>query len=277
MPSREMVAEAALQFLQVLAKAAEAELGERPERIQHSEWMVHTTPSGGMSSKLFERKVFNGLAVSRMYQRTLMASDVPEQKPLTELLVVTGIAMEETRYAFLLPLLDHWLELPDPFAFEEGAISRVLEEFYDAVIDKVVLTRSRDVILGLDLASGPMLLEEGILIRPIYENMLWELGDVDRLWVLFPLPSMPFNIPGEDWKILDIQIHHTLKRVDPPKHIQVMRRDVLRAFSLVSPVHLRVFDLGRETSYASQSPQFARVDRCPRNWGGRYLMDAEMD
>jgi hypothetical protein len=79
MASRETVAEAALQFLQVVAKAAEAELGRQPERIQRSEWMVHTSPSG-MSSKLFERKVFNSLAVSMTYQISLMRNDFPQQK-----------------------------------------------------------------------------------------------------------------------------------------------------------------------------------------------------
>jgi hypothetical protein len=105
---------------------------------------------------------------------------------LTEALVEAGIPIEETRYGFLMPLLHHWLELPDPFAFEEGAISQVLEEFCGAVVDKSVVTTSRDAILLLDLASGPVLLEEGVSIRPIYESELWEFGDVERFWPLPP-------------------------------------------------------------------------------------------
>ena len=279
MPSRDTVAEAALQFLQVVAKAAEAELGRRPERIQRSEWMVYTSPSG-MSSKLLERKVFNGPSVSMMYQTTLMGSDFPEQKRLTEVLVAAGIAVEETRYGFLLPLLHHWLELSDPFAFEEGAISRVLEEFCDAVIVKVVLTGSRDAILRLDLASGPVLLEEGISVRPIYENELWELGDVNRFWPPFPFSSTPFNIPSEGWKVLDIQMRHTLERVHPPEVIEVIRRAALTALSLVSPGYLQVFDLGRKANYGMGSVGTVReggpTPREHGRWGGRYVMDAEM-
>jgi hypothetical protein len=279
MPSREVVAETALQFLRVVAKAAEAKSDKRPERLQRSQWMVHTSPSS-MSSKLFERKVFNGLAVSIMYQTTLMSSDFPQQKQLTDMLVAAGIAIEETRYGFLLPLVHHWLELPDPFGFKEGDISQLLEEFGTAVLDKVVFISSRDAILSLDLTSGPVLLEKGVSVRPIYENELWELGDVDRFWLPSLLTSTPLNMASEDWKILDIQMRHTLERVHPSEVIEVKRSAGLAALSLVSPGHLQILDLGRKANYGLGSVGIVRVGGpMPREigrWGGRYVIDNKL-
>jgi len=214
-----------------------------------------------------------------MYQTTLMNSDLPEQKRLTEVLVAAGIAIEETRYGFLLPLLHRWLELSDPFAFEEGAISQVLEGFCDAVIDKVIFTWSRDAILQLDLACSPVLLEEGISIRPIYENELWELGDVGRSRSLFPFSSIPVNMPSEDWKILDIQMRHTLERVHPPRVIEVIRGAALTALNLTSAGHLQILDLGREANYGMGSIGIVRgggpMPHELGRWGGRYVIDAK--
>jgi len=96
MVSRETLASTALDFLQAVAKAAETRLGKRPERIQRSEWMVHTSPTS-MSSKVFERRVFNSPAVSMMYQTTLMGGDFPQERELTEALVEADIPIEEMR------------------------------------------------------------------------------------------------------------------------------------------------------------------------------------
>jgi hypothetical protein len=279
MASRETVAEAALQFLEVVAKAAEAELGRQPERIQRSEWMVHTSPSG-MSSKLFERKVFNSLAVSMMYQISLMRNDFPQQKRLTELLITAGIPREEIPYGFILPLLHHWLDLPDPFAFEKRPISRVLEEFCDAVIDKSILTSSRDAILPLELACSSVSLKEGVSIRPVYESELWELGDVGKFLPSLPFSGMLGNMPSEDWKILDIQMQHTLERVHPPRVIEIIRGAALTSLSLVSPGHLQIFDLGRKANYGMGSVGIVRgggpTPREIGRWGGRYTIDNEV-
>jgi hypothetical protein len=81
MVSRETAASTALDFLQAVAKVAETRLGKRPERIQRSEWMVHTSPTS-MSSKVFERWVFDRSAVSTMYQTMLMGGDFPTREAI---------------------------------------------------------------------------------------------------------------------------------------------------------------------------------------------------
>ena len=277
MPNRKRIKDVALDFLQVVAIKAESKLGKRPERLQRSQWMVHTGP-GSMSSNVFERRVFDSRAVDMLYQKELMRSDFPEQKQLTEVLVAAGIRGGEVRYGFLLPLLRHWLELPDPFTFQEEAISQVLEEFCDAVIDKVVMTASRNAILHLDLVFGPILLEEGVFIRPIQEKELWELGDLDNQWPFYAFFSFPFNVPSEDWKILDIQIGHTGEEGHPSRTIGIMREAALAALVLASPGALQVLNLVETRNYGMGAVGVLRgggpTPRELGRGGGPYIIDA---
>ena len=279
MVSKVIVKEIALDFLKAVAKVAEAQLGRHPKRLQRSIWMVPTGPSS-RQSKTFNRKVFNRIAASNLCQTIFIDSDFPQQRRLKEILVMVGIQPEEVQYGFLLPLVHHWLELPDPFAFDESAVSQVIDEFTDAVIEGVVLTRSRDVIILLDLASGPISLEKGVSIRTVNEEELWELGDADSLWTFLPLPGVMGTMPGEDWKILDIQLQHVREEVHPPRAIEVIRESALFALSLASSGHLRIFDLGRKANYGVGAVGTVRAgEPMPRQigrGGGSYVLDAEV-
>ena len=129
MVTRGKLAEVALDFLTDVAKAAENELGKHPERLQRSEWIVHTGP-GRMSSQTFERKVFDHGGISLRLQ---IRDASPPQQQLADAVIAAGIEPSEVQYGFVLPLVYHWLELWEPFAFfEEEAISKILDAFCDA-------------------------------------------------------------------------------------------------------------------------------------------------
>jgi hypothetical protein len=88
------------------------------------------------------------------------------------------------------------------------------------------------------------------------------------------------DMPSEDWKILNIQLRHTLERVHPPRLIERIRGAVFTALSLVSPGHLQIFDLGRKANYGMGSVGIVRAGGpMPREigrWGGRYVIDNEL-
>jgi len=221
MTTREALAKAAQDFLIAVAQVAKAELGCNPRRIQHSTWMVRTTPHS-MSSQELEREVFDGIAVSMICQKQ-MRDDFPQAQALVTILAEFGIPSNETWFGFLLPLVHNWLELPAPFEFEETAISEILDEFVETVVDDKVITRSQDAIEHLGLPCDTVVLEDGISIRPITEDELWEFGNTDhRKWLLPHFLTMP-NV---EWKILDIKLTHDRQIVFPASAIEIIRSAV---------------------------------------------------
>lgn len=275
MVTRQALATTARDFLKAVAETAKAELGSHPERLQRSTWMVRTGPSG-MSSREFERKVFPRAAVSRMYQIEIR-DDFPQAQALGAALAAAGIPAEEMRYGFFLPLVHHWLELPDPFAFEETATSKVLDEFVDAVIDGRVVTRSRHAIDWLDLTSEAVALEKGISIRRVTEDELWEFGDIDRLEWQFP---HFLSMPSEEWKILDIEVQYVRQEVYPPRIGEAVREAALAALRLTSSGSLQIVDLGQQANYGMGALGRVRsVGLIPRQlgrWEGAYVLNAEV-
>lgn len=270
--SRDRVAVAARDFLWAVAEKVKDRLGPRPERLQRSKWMVHTGPSSSMSSKVFERRVFDSLAVDMMYQ-DMMRNDFPEQQRLQALLTELGIPTQRTGHEFFMRLVRHWLKLPDPLAFEETAISRVVGEFVDAVIDGRVITRSCYVIDRLDYAVPPLVLEKGICIRQTEEE-LWELGDTDGR--LRSLLLRPFDMPSEDWKILDIELQHYIRpKASPPRVVKVALEAALVALRLASSGSLVIVDLGSKYDYGIADTRY--IQFLPRELGrrgDRYVLDA---
>lgn len=274
MVSRETVATAARDFLEAVAEVAKVQLGSHPQRVQRSQWMVSTGP-GTWSSKQFERKVFDGAEVSNMYQIRMMRDDFRQRQQLRAVLAAAGIPAEQVEYGFFLSLVHHWIELPDPFAFEETAISRVLDEFVNAVVDGRVVTRSLDAIGRLDLVSGPVVLETGVSIRPVTEEELWEFGSMGLRWVF---PSA-LTVPSEEWNILDIELRHERQEVNPPVIFEVIRGAVLTALQLASSGWLRVIDLGRTTNYGMGAVVRARSGGpMPRELRsqGTYVLDGQV-
>jgi len=169
--------DAFLDFLKAVAKKATDELGPNPKRLQRSRWIVETGPSR-RSSKIFQREVFDSINIFKAYKSKWILDSSSEQEKLKEILKsykFTGTAQQ-----LCLSMLNNWLQLPDPLAFEEYAVSHLLDEFVDAVSKNRIMTKSRFAIEGLTIANIPTLLEENILIRQITENELWDLGDIDN-------------------------------------------------------------------------------------------------
>lgn len=273
--TREIVVSAARDCLNAVAEAAKGELGPHPERLQRSVWMVRTKPSV-MSGKEFERKVFDRASVWIMYQKQ-MRNGSSEQRRLGAVLAAAGIPSEETWYGFFLPLIHHWLELPDPFTFEEAGISRVLDEFVDAVVDGTVVTRSREAIGLLDLNCGSVVLEEAISIRPVAEDELWEFGEIHTPQWQFP---HFLTMPSEEWKILDIRLRHVREKVFLPGIIDVLRGAVVAAVRLASYGSFQLIDLGRQVRYGTGAlgrvTSGAPMPRELGRWEGAYVLDAEV-
>lgn len=267
------MAKAAQDFLKAVAQAAKVELGYNPRRIQRGMWMVRTTPNS-MAGQEFERDVFDGAAVSIMCQKK-MHDDFPQLQVLEAILVELGIPSNETWFGFLLPLVHHWLELPAPFEFEEKAISRILNEFVEAIVDSTVMTRSRDAIEHLGLPFDTVAMEDGISIRPITDDELWEFCDVDRReWLL---PHF-LTGPNVEWKVLDIKLTHDRQRSFPFSAIEIVRQAMLASLCLSSSGWFRVIDLGREVNYGLGAIGRVQSGIIPREFGrgeGAYILDAE--
>lgn len=278
MPTKAAVKKAAYDFLKAVAEILEARLGKYPKRVQRSAWMVHTG-SGSMTSQVFTREIPNTIAASMLYQTKFADSNTAQQRQLEDALVKAGIPREETRYGYLLPLIHKWFDLPDPLAFGKTNVSQILDKFAEAVLDGVILTKSRSVILQLGLTLEPLILEKGICIRPISNEELWELGDIEKSRSFIPIHYGHTSIPSEDWKILDIEVGHVRERVHPPRDFETIRGAVLVALGLASSGHLKVFDLGTTASYGMGAigtvllgePVIQHIGR----WGGRYILDAE--
>jgi len=280
MISKSTLTEVTLDYLRVIAETLEAKLGRNPKSLQRSEWMVRTSPTG-MSGQQFTREGFNVIEASMVYQTALLHTNPPEQQRLIETLVSTGIEQQETHYGFLIPLVHHWLKLEDPFALDEEQIGNVLDEFSDAVLDGLIVTKSRNNIIGLELKVESVSLEKGISIRPISTNELWELGNMNGSIIRHltsPVSSLPFL--GEHWNILDIEIKHKRERIHPPKFLESVHRATLTALALASTGYLEVYDLGTTANYGMGAAGIVRTGRpMPREigrWGGQYVLDMEV-
>ena len=246
MVTKDELSAAAFEFLRAVAETAKAELGPYPTRHQKSIWMVRSGPSK-MSGQTFRRDVLDREAISIVYQKRAF-DPFPEQEHLENLLGQADIEVQQTRYSYALPLVDRWLDSPDPFALNEDHLSKVLDEFSDAVLKNEVTVRSRDGIHGLKMASAPLVLEEGMRIRQIADEELWELGDTDNLRMGFPNFSWPMWL-GEDWLVLDISLPCKTLKAFPPDDIGQTRRTILIALRLLCSGCFRVRDLGCEASH----------------------------
>lgn len=217
-PGKEDVKAKAQGFLEALAQKVREALGANLKVVQQAVWWspggpgdsqaivqskgsVNTLRSGG-----YEREVFNSVGVSMFYQVNLIDKEFHEQSELYKVLVAAGIQAPWIRYGFLLPLVAAWCKLPDPFDLNQPSAQGLLDEFAESVIAKISSTRYRDVIVSLDIDNAAIILEEGVVIRPINEEELWEFGSGT-------FSSPPFSLqlcPSTNWCILDIQIEHPL-------------------------------------------------------------------
>jgi len=126
---------------------------------------------------------------------------LPTETNLWNLLIEAGIPDSEIYGGFLITLLRNWLRVKDPFTLDRSNISPVVGLFTDAVLNKVVTTHVKSILVGINLKSTPVIFEDGIYIRPINQEELWGLGDEylpfgssfeqTRVHNMVPLPSWP--------------------------------------------------------------------------------------
>ena len=217
MPSKENVITKAQEFLEVLALEVLARLGSNPRTLEQAVWWSAADPddsrvtvrSSGTSSLLqsggHEREVFNGPGVSALYQLNLMHKDFSEQTELQEEMEAAGIQAQWVHYGFLLPLVLAWCKLPEPFDLTEPSAQALLDKFAEVVTSGTGRTKYRDAILPIEIGGTPIELEEGVTIRMIEEEELWELGSGDKV------STPPFSlqlVPAENWSMLDIDLRH---------------------------------------------------------------------
>jgi len=216
MPNKEDVITRARGFLEAVAREVQAKLGTDPRVVQQAVWWSAANPedshvivqSTGTSRTLrsggHEREVFDWFRVNTLYQVDLMREGFPEQTNLHDIITAAGIQAQWIHYGFFVPLILAWCKLPEPFDLTHSAAQVLLSEFAEAVIDGTGLTRYRDAIVSIDIEGTPIVLEEGVVIRLITEEELWELGSGT-------LPTPPFSLqlsPAENWCILDIELRH---------------------------------------------------------------------
>lgn len=270
--SAKTVRTAARDFLHAIGEKARDQFGRYPKHTQRAQWMVSTSPTS-MSSKQFEREVFNASGISMMYQLEMMHSDLLAQRQLQTVLVDAGIPIQETAYGFLMPLLLHWFQLKDPLEFEETAMSQLFDEFVRAVLKKRIVTKSLDAVVSLDLTHDPIELENGIHIRPVTEEELWQFGTAEPY---YPSHTV-MDIPSERWSILDIELQRGID--EKVTVVNTIREAVFVALRLVSSGSLQVVSLGHQSNYGMGA--FGRIiqgERRPRvlgRWGSPYVFNSE--
>ena len=269
MVTKDRLVEAAWDFLNAVANIAKSRLGSPPTRTQRSTWVERTSP-GTTVSKSHERIMIDADNILMLYAG-LIHEALPAQANLGNLLVEAGIPDDETYGGFLMPLVRSWLKLPNPFTFAEANISPVIKVFTDAVLNREVVTRIKNVIVGMTLKSGPMILEEGICIRPVTGEELWGLGDEY-------LPTKPwlfFLMPSEEWNILDIELKHELgEYVSEPANS--LREAIIAGLLLLSSSNLGIEQIIEETNYGirvhGRWPETLQLNR----GRGTYVLDNQM-
>ena len=214
MPTREELIIKARGFLDAVAREVQARLGPSPRVMQQAIWWSPansedsqvTVRSSGTSSLLqsggHEREVFDSFRVTTLYQVHLMHKGFAEQTELHDAMTGAGVQAEWIPYGFFLPLILAWCNLSEPFDLTQPAAKELLDEFAEAVTDGISFTRYRDAVVSIDIEGTPIVLGEGVIVRPIDKEELWELASGT-------VPTPPFSLqlsPTENWCILDIEL-----------------------------------------------------------------------
>lgn len=181
--------------------------------------------------------------------------------------------------------------MPQPFLFDELALSNLLEEFANVVLVGKVKKRLRIVIEGLNADFLPIIFDEGTVIQRITEEELWVLGDYENLEHLNI--RFPAYYPDSEWKILDIERQYNREKEIPGDiNLQFNREKeisdaaytvfdaVLSSLRLGSSGRLRFINLGSQNNFGINSiGHLVSQDRVPQELGiyeGIYSLNDEM-
>ena len=268
----EQVRITAHDFLKAVAREVQRELGDNVFQIECRFWNVKTG-SSTWKGMVGERKVVNFPLIDRLCQQKIKESDLPQQQCLQQVLLLADIPEQHVKYSFLLPLVRHWLHLPDPFDSVEPFAQVLLNEFVDAVAQKRVIARSRDALRSIDLQLSPLKLQEGVSIRQITQEELWEFGGIKSL----SNPDDP-RVPCDDWTILDIELKQELQDNSvPPVKVITLRETVMIALVAASGGSFASLPLGITTNFggnASALKVLVGAEIRPiGKIGGNYVID----
>lgn len=242
MITRERLEQATWDFLNSVVDIIKSKLGSPPIKIQRSNWVERTGPSTA-SSKTHERTTIDTMGFQMLYAEQIH-EHLPTETNLWNLLIEAGIPDSEIYGGFLITLLRNWLRVKDPFTLDKSNISPVVGLFTDAVLNKVVTTHVKSILVGINLKSTPVIFEDGIYIRPINQEELWGLGDEY-------LPTKPwlfFVVPSEDWNILDIELEHQLGE-DVSGLVNSLREATIAGLLLLSSGNFGIEQIIEETNY----------------------------
>jgi hypothetical protein len=269
MVNREELVEATWDFLNSVVDATISRLGSSPTRIQRSNWMDHTGSSTG-SSDTHERTTIDTMLFEMLYVEQIH-EHLPTEKNLWKLLLKAGIPDDEVYGGFLISLLRNWLRAKDPFTLEKSTVSPVIALFADAVINKVVTTQVKNILVGINLDSNPIILEDGVRIRPINQEELWGLGDE----YLPTKPWLTFVGLSSDWNILDLEFEHKLGE-DVSGLTNSLREATIAGLLLVHPGIFGIEQIMEETNYGIRVhrrwPETLRINRGV----SPYILDNEI-
>lgn len=242
MVTRERLTSITWDFLNSVSDMTRSNLGSPPTRIQRSDWLEHTGP-GSASSETHERTTIDIMRFQMLYAEQIH-EHLPAETILWNLLAEAGIQDDEIYGGFLITLLRNWLSVKDPFKLDKSIVSSVIRLFADAVLNKVVTTSLKSILVGINLNNNPIILEDGIYIRPINQEELWGLGDE----YLPTKPWLTFVGPSEDWNILNIKLEHKLDE-DVSGLANNLREATIVGLLLLSPGNFGIEQIIEETNY----------------------------
>lgn len=257
-PSKEDVKAKAQGFLEAFAEKVRGSLGANLKVVQQAVWwssanasdsqtimqsngLVNTLRSGG-----YEREIFNSFGVSTFYQLNLIDNGFPEQSDLYNVLIAAGIETQWIRFGFLLPLVVAWCKLPDQFDLTRSSAQELLDEFAEVVTSGTSHTKYRDVIIPIDIGGTPIELEEGVRIRTIEKEELWELGG-DRIMV-----TPPFSLqlaPSDNWCILEIELERRLGDTQTGTRLYAIREAIVANLAIAAVSGFILLPIGMTSSF----------------------------
>jgi|GEM_PF-1901602 hypothetical protein len=274
MPSNEEIKEKARKFLEVVSNGVQSM--ENLKVVQKGLWWSAAEPDDSQvvvqspgpttlsKSGSHEREVFNWFGVGAFYQTQMIDNEFPEQSELHAAMLAVGIEAQWIRFGFLVPLVYAWCELPDPLDLAHSTAEELLDTFADAVVEHKSTTTYRDALVYVDLCGEPLVLEQGISLRPISEDELYELSQGK-------FPAEPYTIqfsPSDKWSILEIKIDHSFEDPGISGSVHSMREAIISGLVLAGVGGFILLPLGMETNFGTNTLGSSFYwSRLPREFG----------
>ncbi len=273
-------------FLEALAPKVREALGTNLKVMQKAVWWSPASsgdsqaivqskgPVNMLRSGGYEREVFNSVGVSWVYQVNLIDKEFPEQTELYNVLVSAGVEAQWIRFGFLLPLVAYWCKLPDPFDLTQPFAKGLLEEFAEAVTSGISHTKYRDVIIPIDIGGTAIEFEEGVIIRTIEKEELWELGS-DSTMPIPPLslqmPTLALSlklVPSDNWYILEIKLKHRHNDTQTATMLYAIREAIVANLAIAAKGGFILLPIGMNTKFGPNATgTMTYGSRMPRQFG----------